>query len=238
VLAKKRGYPRDERLPTGKELWAAFVSASGALIMPFIIVGGILSGIFTATEAAVVAAVYALVVGMFGYRELHLRQLPEIFYRAGVSTAMVLIIVGVANLVGFILAMNQIPQAVATFFSDTFSSQAVILLVINLVLLVVGCFIDGGSAIIIFTPVFMPLVQQFGIDPIFFGVMMTINLMIGTITPPVGLSLYVAGGVAKLSLEQMSRAIVPFLLLEIAVLMMVTYVPELVLFVPRMVQGN
>lgn len=238
VLAKKRNYPRDERLPTGRELWAAFVSASGALMMPFIIVGGILSGIFTATEAAVVAAVYALVVGMFGYRELHLRQLPEIFYRAGVSTAMVLIIVGVANLVGFILAMNQIPQAVATFFSDTFSSQAMILLVINLVLLVVGCFIDGGSAIIIFTPVFMPLVQQFGIDPIFFGVMMTINLMIGTITPPVGLSLYVAGGVAKLSLEQMSRAIVPFLLLEIAVLMLVTYMPDLVLFVPRMVQGN
>ena len=125
----------------------------------------------------------------------------------------------------------------ATFFSETFASQAVVLLVTNLVVLVVGCFIDGGSAIIIFTPVFMPLVQQFGIDPVFFGVMMTINLMIGTITPPVGLSLYVAGGVAKISLEQMSRAIVPFLLLEVAVLMIVTYVPELVLFVPRVLQN-
>jgi tripartite ATP-independent transporter DctM subunit len=237
ILAKKRGYPRDERLPTAQEVWSAFVAASGALIMPFIIVGGILSGVFTATESAVVAAVYALLIGMFGYRELSVRQLPEILYRAGVSTAMVLIIVGVANLVGFILAMNQIPQAVATFFSETFASQAVILLVVNLVLLVVGCFIDGGSAIIIFTPVFMPLVQQFGIDPVFFGVMMTINLMIGTITPPVGLSLYVAGGVAKLSVEKMSRAIIPFLLLEVAVLMIVTYVPELVLFIPRALQN-
>jgi C4-dicarboxylate transporter DctM subunit len=236
VLARKRNYPRDERLPTVREVWSAFVAASGALIMPFIIVGGILSGIFTATEAAVVAAVYALLVGMFGYRELKLRHLPDIFYRAGVSTAMVLIIVGVANLVGFILAMNQIPQAVASFFSETISSQAAVLLVVNLVLLVVGCFIDGGSAIIIFTPVFMPLVQQFGIDPIFFGVMITINLMIGTITPPVGLSLYVAGGVAKISLEQMSRAILPFLLLEVAVLMLVTYVPELVLFIPHALQ--
>ncbi|WP_460452222.1 TRAP transporter large permease [Alsobacter sp. SYSU BS001988] len=238
LLARKHNYPRDERLPTLKELGAAFFAASGALIMPFIIVGGILSGVFTATEAAVVAAVYALLVGMFGYRELHPRQLPEILYRAGVSTAMVLIIVGVANLVGFILAMNQIPQSVASFFSHTFTSQAVVLLVINLLLLVVGCFIDGGSAIIIFTPVFMPLVQQFGIDPIFFGVMMTINLMIGTITPPVGLSLYVAGGVAKLSLEQMSKAILPFLLLEVAVLLLVTYVPDLVLFVPHMLQGR
>jgi C4-dicarboxylate transporter DctM subunit len=151
---------------------------------------------------------------------------------------MVLIIVGVANLVVFILAMKQIPLAVATFFSETFSIQAVILLVVNLVLLVVGCFIDGGSAIIIFTPVFMPLVHQFGIDPVFFGVMMTINLMIGTITPPVGLSLYIAGAVAKISLEQMSRAVIPFLLLEIAVLMLVTYVPELVLYVPRALQAG
>lgn len=233
VLAKRRGYPRDERMPTAREVWSAFLSASGALIMPFIIVGGILSGIFTATEAAVVAAVYALLMGMFGYRELSIRQLPEIFYRAGVSTAMVLVIVGVANLVGFILAMNQIPQAVTNFFSASISSQAVVLLVINVILLIVGCFIDGGSAIIIFTPVFMPLIQQFGIDPVFFGVMITINLMIGTITPPVGLSLYIAGGVARMSLEQMSRAIVPFLLLEVAVLMLVTYMPELVLFIPN-----
>lgn len=234
VIAKRRDFPREETRPSLVEMGRAFVAASGALVMPFIIVGGILGGIFTATEAAVVAAVYAFMTGMFLYRELKWSDLPDILFRAGIGTAMVLIIVGVANLVGFILAMNQVPQAVATFFQSTFGSTLAILLVINILLLIVGCFIDGGSAIIIFTPVLMPLVVKFGIDPIFFGVMMTINLMIGTITPPVGLSLYVAGGVANLSLERMSRAVLPFLLLEIFILALVTCFPEIVLFLPRL----
>jgi tripartite ATP-independent transporter DctM subunit len=234
MAARGRTFPKAEPRPSLRELLDAFVAASGALVMPLIIVGGILGGIFTATEAAVVAVVYALVVGMFVYRELKWRDLPDILFRASVSTAMVLIIVGIANLVGFILAMNQIPQAVSSFFAHTFTSQAAVLLVINILLLVVGCFIDGGSAIIIFTPVLMPLVAQFGIDPIFFGVMITVNLMIGTITPPVGLSLYIAGGIAGLSLERMSRAVIPFLLLEVGVLLLITYVPEIVLMVPRM----
>ncbi len=202
--------------------------------MPLIIVGGILSGVFTATEAAVVAAVYSFVVGVFVYRELKMRDIPEILFRSSVTTAMVLIIVGVANLVSFVLAMNQIPQAVATYFASTFATQAAILVVINILLLIVGCFIDGGSAIIIFTPVLMPLVIKMGIDPVFFGVMMTINLMIGTITPPVGLSLYVAGGVARLNLEQMSRAVLPFLALEIGVLALVMFFPQIILLLPQM----
>ena len=235
IMAKRgKTFPKPEPRPTARTLLAAFVAASGALVMPFIIVGGILSGVFTATEAAVVAAVYAFVVGMFVYRELKWRDMPEILYRASVSTAMVLVIVGIANLVGFILSMNQIPETVAKLFTDTFTTQIAVLLVINILLLVVGCFIDGGSAIIIFTPVLMPLVAKFGIDPVFFGVMITVNLMIGTITPPVGLSLYIAGGVAGLSLEQMSRAIIPFLLLEVAVLLVITFIPEIVLVVPRM----
>ncbi|MEO8133836.1 MAG: TRAP transporter large permease [Betaproteobacteria bacterium] len=234
IFARRgKTFPPPEPRPTARALLDAFVAASGALVMPFIIVGGILSGVFTATEAAVVAAVYALVVGMFVYRELKWRDVPDILFKASVSTAMVLIIVGIANLVGFILAMNQIPDAIAAYFTATFNSQLSVLLVINILLLIVGCFIDGGSAIIIFTPVLMPLVAKFGIDPIFFGVMMTINLMIGTITPPVGLSLYVAGGVAGLSLEKVSRAVVPFLLLEVAVLAVITLVPEVVLVVPR-----
>jgi C4-dicarboxylate transporter DctM subunit len=173
-------------------------------------------------------------VGKFVYRELAWSEIPDILFRSGVTTAMVLIIVGVANLVSFVLAMNQIPQAVAAFFAETFASQLAILLVINVLLLVVGCFIDGGSAIIIFTPVLMPLIVKMGIDPVFFGVMMTINLMIGTITPPVGLSLYVAGGVARLNVEQMSRAVLPFLALEVAVLALVTLFPDIVLFLPEM----
>jgi len=233
-MARRKDFPKEDVQPSVREIARAFVPASGALVMPFIIVGGILSGVFTATEAAVVAAVYSFVVGAFVYRELKMRDMPEILFRSGVTTAMVLIIVGVANLVSFVLAMNQIPQAVATYFSSTFATQAAILVVINILLLIVGCFIDGGSAIIIFTPVLMPLVIKMGIDPVFFGVMMTINLMIGTITPPVGLSLYVAGGVARLSLEQMSRAVLPFLALEIGVLALVTFFPQIILVLPQM----
>jgi C4-dicarboxylate transporter DctM subunit len=234
VIAKRRNFPKEDVRPSIVAIAKAFVPASGALVMPFIIVGGILSGVFTATESAVVAAVYSLLVGKFVYRELKWSEIPDILFRSGVTTAMVLIIVGIANLVSFVLAMNQIPQAVATYFASAFASQLAVLLVINLLLLVVGCFIDGGSAIIIFTPVLMPLVTKMGIDPVFFGVMMTINLMIGTITPPVGLSLYVAGGVAGLSLEQMSRAVLPFLALEIAVLALVTLFPQIVLVLPHM----
>ena len=233
-MARRKDFPKEEVKPSLRAIGQAFVPASGALVMPFIIVGGILSGVFTATEAAVVAAVYSFVVGIFVYRELKMRDIPEILFRSSVTTAMVLIIVGVANLVSFVLAMNQIPQAVATYFASTFATQAAILVVINVLLLIVGCFIDGGSAIIIFTPVLMPLVIKMGIDPVFFGVMMTINLMIGTITPPVGLSLYVAGGVAHLNLEQMSRAVLPFLALEMGVLALVMFFPQIVLMLPQM----
>lgn len=233
-FAKRRGYPCEKVDLSFSTLMRTTIEASGALVMPIIIVGGILGGVFTATEAAVVAVVYAFVIGKFVYRELTWKGLPEIIFRAGLSTGMILIIVGVANLIGFILAAEQIPLALSQWFQATFSSQAVVLLIINIALLVVGCFIDGGSAMIIFAPVLLPVVKQFGIDPVFFGVLMTVNLMIGTITPPVGLSLYIAGGIAKISLEKISRAIAPFLLLEVAVLLLITYLPDIVLFLPRL----
>lgn len=233
-IAKRRGYPCEKVDLSFSTLMRTSIEASGALVMPIIIVGGILGGVFTATEAAVVAVVYAFVIGKFVYRELTWKGLPEIIFRSGLSTGMILIIVGVANLIGFILAAEQIPLALSQWFQATFSSQAVVLLIINIALLVVGCFIDGGSAMIIFAPVLLPVVKQFGIDPVFFGVLMTVNLMIGTITPPVGLSLYIAAGIAKISLEKISRAIAPFLLLEVAVLLLITYLPDIVLFLPRL----
>ena len=238
IIAKKRNYPREEIDLRPSTLLKVTVEASGALLMPIIIVGGILGGIFTATEAAVVAAVYAFVLGKFGYRELAWKALPNIIFRSGLNTAMILIIVGVANLVGFILATEQIPLALAEWFQSHITSQIVVLMIINIALLVVGCFIDGGSAMIIFAPVLVPVVVQFGVDPIFFGVLMTVNLMIGTVTPPVGLSLYVAAGIAEISLEKISRAIAPFLAIEVAVLLLITYFPDLVLFLPRLIWSN
>jgi len=234
VQAKKHGYPREAVRPTVKEFLQATISAMGAIFMPLIILGGIFGGVFTATEAAVVATIYAFIMGKFVYKELQWRHFPDILYKAGLNTAMILIIVGVANLVGYIMAVERIPLMVAELFLGITTNKYVMLLMMNILLLIVGCFIDGASALIIFTPVLLPLIYKLGIDPIFFGVMITVNLMIGTITPPVGLCLYVACGIADVRLEQISRTIIPFLLVEVAVLFLITYVPDLILFLPGM----
>ncbi len=234
IQAKKHEYPREAVRPTVQEFLQATISAMGAIFMPLIILGGIFGGVFTATEAAVVATIYAFVMGKFVYKELQWRHLPDILYKAGLNTAMILIIVGVANLVGYIMAVERIPLKVAELFLSITATKWIMLLLINILLLIVGCFIDGASALIIFTPVLLPLIYKLGIDPIFFGVMITVNLMIGTITPPVGLCLYVACGIADVRLEQISRTIIPFLLIEIAVLFLITYVPNLIMFLPNM----
>lgn len=213
------------------------LEALPALFLPVLIVGGIRGGIFSATEAAAIAVVYAMAVGL-AYRELRLSDLPEVLYRTALNTAMVMIVVGAASLVGYVLTIERIPATIAAWFSDTVTSVLLLLLLINLLLLVAGCFLDGGSAIIIFTPVLLPVVRAFGIDPLFFGVMMSVNLMIGTITPPVGLSLYVAGGIAGVDIARMTRAILPFLLVHLAILALLMLFPQLVLFLPQTLQGR
>lgn len=235
VKAKRSNWEIETEPFSYSGLWKSFVDAAGALVMPLIIVGGILGGIFTATEAAVVATVYALVVGLFWYRELKISQLPELFYTAGLNTAVVMVIVGVANLVGYVLTIEQLPLILSQWFSAHITSVLMLLLVINLLLLVAGCFLDGGSAIIVFTPVLLPVVKAFGIDPIFFGVMMTVNLMIGTVTPPVGLSLYIASGIANITIVQICKAIFPFLIVQLIVLALITLFPDIVLFIPKQI---
>lgn len=232
VQAKRGGYPRESVRPTAREFLQATIQAFGAILMPLIILVGIFGGIFTATEAAAVASVYAFLLGKFAYRELQWKQMPQVIYKAGLNTAMILIIVGVANLVGYIMAVERIPHLVADLFLGLTTSKYVMLLLINILLLIVGCFIDGASALIIFTPVLLPLIEKLGIDPIFFGVLITVNLMIGTITPPVGLCLYVSCGIAEVRLDEISRSILPFLLIEVAVLFLITYVPGLIMFLP------
>jgi C4-dicarboxylate transporter DctM subunit len=234
VKAKRKGYPRETVRPTRKEFFEATMSAMGAILMPLIILGGIFGGVFTATEAAVVATIYAFVMGKFVYKELTWSHLPTIMYKGGLNTAMVLIIVGVANLVGYIMAIERIPLLVAELFLGITDNKWVMMLLINILLLIVGCFIDGASALIIFTPVLLPLIYKLGIDPIYFGVVMTVNLMIGTITPPVGVCLYVACGISDVRLDQISKAIIPFLLIELAVLFLITYFPDIIMFLPRL----
>jgi tripartite ATP-independent transporter DctM subunit len=232
--ARRHGYPRETVRPTPKEFLQAAVNAFGAILMPLIILGGIFGGVFTATEAAAVATVYAFIMGKFVYRELRWGQIPDVLYRAGLSTAMILIIVGVANLVGYIMAVERVPLQVAELFLSITTNKWVMMLLINILLLIVGCFIDGASALIIFTPVLLPLIYKLGIDPIYFGVVITVNLMIGTITPPVGLCLYVACGIADVRLEQISRSIIPFLIIEVVVLLLITYIPGLIMIIPHL----
>lgn len=234
VISKRRGYPREERIPTTREFLSATFDASAALVMPLIIVGGVLGGIFTATEAAVVAVVYALGVGMLWYRELSWRDLPELLFRAGLNSAMVLLIVAVANLVGFILAFERVPLMLAEAMRQFTQSTYMVLLLMNVLLLIVGCFLDGASALIIFTPVLMPLVKQYGIDPVFFGVMMTVNLMIGMITPPVGVNLYVTAQLSGSRVDEVIRSVLPFLLIELVVLVTIVLFPGIVTWLPNL----
>ncbi|WJS05644.1 TRAP transporter large permease [Roseibium aggregatum] len=214
-----------------------FIQSVPALLLPGIIVGGIRTGAFSATEAAAVAVAYAFLIGI-AYRELKISRLPEILYRTARDTTLVMAIVGAASLVGYVLTIEQIPSSIAGWFADNVSSVLVLLLLINLLLLVAGCFLDGGSAIIVFTPVLLPVIKAFGIDPLLFGVLMSINLMIGTITPPVGLSLYVAGGIADVKIGRMMVAILPFLCVHLALLVALMLFPQLVTAIPDLVYNR
>lgn len=215
-----------------RDFGKVFIASLPALFLPVIIIVGIRGGVFSATEAAAAAVVYAVVIGLL-YRELKFKHLPAVLFRTALDTTLVMVIIGAASLVGYVLAVERIPADIASWFSANIDNAIVMMLVINLVLLVVGCFIDGGSAIIIFTPVLLPVIKAFGIDPLYFGVIMSINLMIGTITPPVGLSLFVAGGIAEVPIGKMITAILPFLGVLLLVLAILTIFPDIILSLPN-----
>ncbi|MFN4129235.1 MAG: TRAP transporter large permease [Paracoccaceae bacterium] len=225
--------PPPPRLSFGRVL----LNALPALFLPAIIVGGIRTGAFSATEAAAVAVAYAFLIGIL-YRELRFSAMPEILFRTALDTSLVMVIVGAASLVGYVLTIERIPATIAMWFSDTVTSTILLLLLINLLLLFVGCFLDGGSAIIVFTPVLLPVIKAFGIDPLFFGVLMSVNLMIGTITPPVGLSLYVAGGIAGVPIARMMRAILPFLMVHLCILIILMIFPQIILALPNYIYNR
>ncbi len=233
-VGKKRNYiGRDKRAPL-KEILIAGKDAILALIMPIIIIGGIMSGYFSPTESATVATFYALTVGMFIYRELKISDLPAILLDAAKSTGQVLLVVGFASLFTWVLTVNNVPQSVGAFLGSNISSKVVLLLVINIILLIAGTFIDTTSAVVIFTPLFIPLCQTFGIDLVHFGLVMVVNLTIGMCTPPLGVCLFVAGSIAKVSLKDQMRDLVPQLIVLIFILMLITYIPDLVLILPNM----
>jgi C4-dicarboxylate transporter DctM subunit len=206
--------------------------------MPVIILGGIYGGIFTPTEAAAVAVVYGFIVGFFIYKELKIKDLPKVFVNTAVSTSVVMFIIATAQVFGWIMTSQRIPEAIAQGFISLSSNPYVILLLVNILLLIVGCFMETNAAIIILAPIFIPLMIKIGVDPILFGIIMVVNLAIGMVTPPLGVNLFVACGIGKLTLERISKAVVPFILAMVAALLLITYVPDISMFLPRMLMGG
>ncbi|WP_096186878.1 TRAP transporter large permease [Evansella halocellulosilytica] len=226
IYSKRKGYKgRDEKVSI-KDWGLAIWDGKWAIIIPFIILGGIYGGFTTPTEAAVIAVVLALFIGMVLYRELKIKDLIPVFRNAALTTATVLIIVGIASAFGRLLMIEQIPNQIATAITSISGSMVVTLLLINILLLVVGMFMETVAAIIILTPILMPIALHLGIDPVHFGMIMVVNLAIGFITPPLGVNLFVGSGISGVSILSLSRSIFPFLIAMLISLLIITYIPE------------
>lgn len=232
--AHRRGFALDEPAPL-PEIWRSAREAVPALMAPVIIMGGILGGIMTPTEAGAVGALYALLIAMFLYREIRFSDLPGIFLNTAVVTGVVMLVMTVAAVFSWILAFEQVPTRAAEFFLSGVSSQQLLMIGVVLFLIVVGCFIDTISALIILTPVLAPMAAAAAIDPLFFGVIVSVALTLGACTPPVGVVLFVTASIAKTTVEDVSRAMVPFLVVLFGGTMALALLPDVVLWLPRLV---
>ena len=233
-IAKRRQYPAEGRAARG-ELLRATLHAIPPMGMPIIILGGIIVGVMTPTEAAAAGAFYAFILGFFIYRELKPRDLPGIIKETVMGTAAVTIIISAAQPMGWILTYEMAPMKVLALFQDANLSKAMLLLIINLILLILGCFMEGLAVMVMAVPVLMPLLQAAGIDPLHFGVIFVLNIMIGTITPPVGTIMYVVCALGRISIAQFSREAWPFMVALTISLFVVTYLPILSTWLPDLV---
>lgn len=232
-IAKKRGYKPDATLKFSfKDVLKATYEAKWALIIPVIILGGIYGGIFSPTEAAVVACVYAFIVGMFVYKELTWKTFYESCREAVVINATTMIIIGLSVSFAYFMTLEKIPDEISRFLTELSSNPIIILLAINVLLLIVGMFIDTISALVVLTPILLPIVTAVGVDPIHFGVILVANLAIGFITPPLGVNLFVASSVGNVKFERIVMAIIPFLISMIICLLVITFVPSMSLWLP------
>jgi C4-dicarboxylate transporter DctM subunit len=236
IVCKKAGMQPPPR-PTLQETLRILRESAWALFLPVLIFGGIYSGLFTANEAAVVACFYALFVEILIHRDLKLRDVKQVVVSSAVTSSTLLVIVAGASVFGEYLTFEQIPDKIANAVVASIQSPWVFLLAVNILLLLIGMFMDIISATLILTPIFLPLLAKFGIDTMHFGLLMTINLGIGYCTPPLGVSLYISGATVNRNLLYVSRAVMPFLLIQIAILLLLTFWPDLVLLLPRLVYG-
>ncbi len=232
VWAYRKGYPVGERSSLGKVL-RRFLQALPSLMMLVVVIGGIVVGIFTATEAAAVAVLYALVLA-FLYREIGMADLPAILLQTVRTTAIVMLLVGTSIAMSWILSFEHIPEQISTSLIALTESKVVVLLIINAILLVIGTFMDMTPAVLIFTPIFLPIVVELGVDPVHFGIIMVLNLCVGLCTPPVGGVLFIGAAVGETTIAKLVRPLMPLFLAMLAALLLVTYVPELSLWLPQL----
>lgn len=230
-IGMKQKWPVQKRA-TFKEMVDSVFKVIPALAVPAIIIVGILSGVFTATESAAFASVIALIVGLFIYRELKISAIPKIMVNTVITTAVITILIAMANIFGWMLSFEQVPQQIAAWMVDLSDSPIVFLLLVNIFLLLIGMFMDGIAALIILVPIFMPLLPTYNVDPIHFGIIICINLTIGILTPPVGSGLFIASSITNVSIGSLVKALWPFLIVSIIVLLILTYVPALSLWLP------
>lgn len=234
LMADKYDFPVASAKTTWGERGQASLKAFFPLMTPVIILGGILVGVFTPTEAAAVAVAYALFIGFFVMRTLKVSELPDILGRAGITSAVVLLLVGAAMAFKTVVSLSYAPQIMADFMLSLSNNPLILLLLINLLLFVVGMFLDAGPAIIILGPILGPIFVDLGVDPIHFAIIMSVNLTVGLATPPMGLVLFVASSVSGERVERIAKAILPFLAVEILVIFLITYFPAISMTVPRL----
>jgi tripartite ATP-independent transporter DctM subunit len=232
-ISKKRKYPVYKVDFNFKTFAGYSRDAFLAIIAPLIIIGGILAGIFTPTEAGAVAVAYSLFIGFFVFKKLRIRDLGDICTKAVLSSAMLFIIIGMANILGWIMGMEEVPGLIGKFMLSFSKNPRTIFLLINLLLLFLGTWMDIGTALVLLAPMLAPLMLKMGVHPVHLGIVMIVNLNIGLCTPPLGVCLFAACGIAKVSLEEITKEIFPFVALEIVVLIIITYLPQTVLYIPR-----
>ena len=231
VLAKKKGYQSTSRF-TGKEAMQVLLQAIPCLLLIVIVIGGIIFGIFTATEGSVVAVVYSLILSLFFYKSIKLKELPQLFKDSAEMTGIIIFLIGVSSIMSWVMAFTGIPTAISNGLLGLTDNKFIILLIINILLLVVGTFMDMTPACLIFTPIFLPVCTALGMNTIHFGIMMIFNLCIGTITPPVGTTLFVGVRVGNVKIETVFRQLLIYFAAIFIVLLLVTYIPQISLWLP------
>lgn len=232
-IAKKKGYRSTSKF-TGKEKIKVLLEAIPCLLLIIIVIGGIIGGIFTATEGSVVAVVYSLLLSLFGYKSIKLKEIPRILKESAEMTGIIIFLIGVSSIMSWVMAFTNIPSLVSEGLLAISDNKFVILFIINIILLIVGTFMDMTPACLIFTPIFLPVCTALGMNTIHFGIMMIFNLCIGTITPPVGTTLFVGVKVGKVKIETVFRQLLWYFLAIFIVLMLVTYIPQLSLWLPSL----